>query len=417
MDERQRVAWLHRRAGFGLHPDALSAAAARGAIAELDRLFDPDAAGVPADPDPWADTDLDPDNGGRRNIVVDWLRHLVATRRPYRSRRTWLLHGWLVSGLGKVPVPEFMVDQLRLYAAAGGGSYPDLLRAVTTDRAMLVYLDGRTSTADAPNENYGRELLELFALGVGNYTEADVLAAANALTGWVVGPRLATARFVPSRHDGSPQTLLGVDGVRDVDSVVDAIVGHPAHPRFVAERIVAELLGDVADPSLGGVVEELAAAYVAADMHLDPVVRRALELGLGGARTPLVVAPVPWLVGALRATAADPRDLGRDGPDRFRAMGQVPMIPPDVSGWPRGIDWFTASSLVARTNLAAAIAAGTAASQPVRVALDDGDLDALAEHLGLVEPFTAATAAAIRGAGDPTESLALALISPENLLS
>ena len=109
---------------------------------------------------------------------------------------------------------------------------------------MLVYLDGRTSTAEAPNENYGRELLELFALGVGNYTEDDVQAAARALTGWVVARRFDSARFVPGRHDRTPQTLLGVDGVTDVDSVIEAVVAHPAHPRFVARRIVREYLGD-----------------------------------------------------------------------------------------------------------------------------------------------------------------------------
>ncbi len=417
MDERQQVAWLHRRAGFGLDVDSLAAAQERGAGAELDRMLDPDSHGVPADPDPWANTDLDPENRGARNAVVDWLRHLVATNRPYQARRTWMLHGWLVSSLAKVPIPEFMVGQIRLYIDAGGGSYPDLLRAVTVDRAMLGYLDGRTSTAAAPNENYGRELLELFALGVGNYTEDDVMAAARSLTGWVIGRDFDEARFVPRRHDDTPQTLLGTGGVHDVDTVVDAVVAHPAHPRFVAERIATEYLGDTEEAALDGVVEHLAAIYEREGRRLDAVIRAALELGLDGRTSTSVLAPVPWLVMSLRSTGADLTRLGRGATDQIRAMGQLPLVPPDVSGWPSGAAWFTASSLIARTNVAAAVAAATPGGAPIRVAIEAGDIDLAAELLGLTEPFGAATTAAIRTATDPIEALALALVSPEHLLS
>lgn len=414
MDDRQGVAWLHRRAGFGLHPAELDAAADRGAAEELARFA---AQAIP--PNPWTDVELDPEQGGRRAVIGAWLRHLIDTSTPFADRRTWMLHGWLVSSMAKVTRPELMVDQIRLFMENGGGSFPDLLRAITRDRAMLVYLDGRTSTAAAPNENYGRELLELFSLGVGNYSEDDVQAAARALTGWVVGRDAGAARFVPFRHDDAPQTLLGVEGVDDVDSVVSAVTSDPAHAEFVVRRVVREYLGD--DTVLDETVADLIETYVDGGLQLDPVIVRALELGLDGASTPIVLAPVPWFAIVARATGygianAGPR-LARAATEGFAEMGQIPLVPPDVAGWQNGEAWFTASSLIARTNVAAAIAASTPARQPIRIAIDDGDLDLVAQHLGLTEPFSAATASALRSERDPVNQLTLALVSPENLLS
>jgi uncharacterized protein (DUF1800 family) len=372
---------------------------------------------IPADP--WIGVELDPEQGGRRAVIGAWLRHLIDTRTPFADRRTWMLHGWLVSSMAKVKRPELMVDQIRLFMEDGGGSFPDLLRAITRDRAMLVYLDGRTSTALAPNENYGRELLELFSLGVGNYGEGDVQAAARALTGWVVGRDAGAARFVPFRHDDTPQTLLGVGGVHDVDSVVAAVTADPAHAEFVVRRVVREYLGD--DTMLNEAVADLIETYVDGEMHLDPVIARALEFGLEGASTPIVLGPVPWFVISARATGyglvgAGPR-LARAATEGFAEMGQIPLVPPDVSGWRTGETWFTASSLIARTNVAAAIAAATPADEPIRIALDDGDLDRVAQQLGLIEPFCAATTKAVRSESNPTNQLTLALVSPENLLS
>jgi uncharacterized protein (DUF1800 family) len=417
MDDRQAVAWLHRRAGFGLHPDALTGAVERGPDAELSRLLDPDGAGIAPTGDPWEGLALDPQNDGRREAVIGWLQHLLTSERPLADRRTWILHGWLVSSMAKVNVPELMVEQIRMFMTQGGGSFPDLLRSLTVNRAMLVYLDGRTSTGTAPNENYGRELLELFALGLGQYVEDDVQAAARALTGWVVGRNLSEARFVPSRHDDTPVTLLGVSGVHDVDTVVDAVVSHPAHPGFVARRIVAELVGDPDDPRLAGVVDQLATIYVEHDMTLDPVIAAALRLGLDGISTPLVAAPIPWLVGAARATGTAGNGFLRSAQGRVRELGQLPLLPPSVAGWPTGDEWFTASSLIARTNMAAAMSESAAAGEPVRAAADDGDLDLLAQRLGLTEPFLPSTAAALRNEPDPVNRLTLALVSPEYLLT
>jgi uncharacterized protein (DUF1800 family) len=409
MDNASQVSWLHRRAGFGLHPDQLAVQHGLPAADVLGELLTQVSA-----TDPWAGLVLD-GKGERADAIVAWLAHLRASAAPYADRRTWNLHGWLVSAIDKVP-PVFMVEQIRMFAEIGGGSLPDLLRRLSVDRAMLVYLDGRQSTAGAPNENYSRELLELFALGIGSYTEADVKAAARALTGWVVSYETADATLVARRHDDSPQTLLGFDGVHDVDSVIDAIVAQPAHARFVATKVVELYLGDPQAPQLSGVVDDLADHY-RADLRLDAVIGAALGYGLAGARSSLVLAPLPWLVMALRACNLGLVQLPGAVRPWLRQSGQIPLLPPGVDGWPNGTDWLNSSAIVARANVAAPIASAIDPSEPCAIAAADADIDALALHLGLSEPFTPTTAAAIRNAPDPTARLTLALIAPENLLA
>jgi uncharacterized protein (DUF1800 family) len=413
MDRQQAVGWLHRRAGLGLHPDDLEAEVERNLDDSLDAFL-----AAPITPrDIWADTDLNPQNNGRATAVRAWLGALIASDRPFHDRRTWMLHGWLVSSMDKVPDPEAMVEQIQLFERSGNVDFADLLGDLTVDRAMLVYLDGRTSTAQAPNENYGRELLELFGLGEGNYTENDVQAAAVALTGWTIDRRDRSARFVPRRHDATPQTLLGVIGVNDVGSVINAVIDDPAHPGFVADRIISEYLGDLTGDAREDVRNDLISTYSASDRRLDAVIARALRLGLDGASTTVVLDPIRWLVICARATGVNLSRLRRSATQSIREMGQVPLFPPSVNGWPRGTEWLTSSSLVARTNVAAALAAATDPAEPLRIAADNDDVDQLAQHLGLREPFGPGTRRAIGSAADPVGRLTVALVCPESLLA
>lgn len=420
LDGVATVAWLHRRAGFGLHPNAIDDIVASGTASVLSDML----ATTDEQPDPWTDLELDPQDGGRGEAIRGWAARFLTTTSPYIDRRTWMLHGWVVSGMDKTR-PAHMVSQIRLLGDLGGASYPELLRRVTTDRAMLNYLDGRTSTAAAPNENYGRELMELFALGVGDkpdgsaqpYTEDDVVAASRALTGWVFRAGDTEAQFLARRHDDTPQTLLGVDGVNDVDSVIDAVTSHPEHPRFVARRIITEYVGDPADSSLIGLVDDLAGLYVAEEMQLDPVISAALQEALDGRSTPIVMAPIPWMIAAARALGLDRREVLRAAQNSIRDMGQTPLYPPSVAGWPGGLAWLTTSSLVARANLASQLVAAVADSEPLAIAADDRDVDRIAALLGQRDGFGPATVAAIRGAETPRAGLTLALISPEGLLS
>lgn len=415
MDDRAAVSWIHRRAGFGLAQPDLEAAAARGAAIEIERLLAPDAVSEAAAADPWSDADLPIDIKDRQAAIQSiktWLDHMTATNAPLVDRMAWLWHGHFVSALDKVKIARLMVDQIRLFRSTGLGSFAELLRAVTIDPAMLLYLDGTDSTADHPNENYGREVLELFTLGLGTYTEDDVKAGAAALTGWKVRRGQGIAEFVARRHDDTSRTYLGVDGVHDVDTVVAAIMGHDALAGSIARMLAGEILGTTDD----GVVAPLAATFAANDFDIATLVRATLEAGVAGQSRPIVLAPVPWLVIAQRVTGATTK--GKVLLTGLRTAGQVPMTPPNVAGWPSGAAWFGSSTIVARATLAAAVAAGAPADNPARQAADSDDLDRLAAALGLPDPtFDAASSAALAATAQGVERLALALCTPEFVIA
>jgi uncharacterized protein (DUF1800 family) len=428
--DRATIAWLHRRAGFGLAPGELDTRVAEGVAATIDRLVDPDAHGVPAAADPWQDVMLSPPEYRQDLSLADrkalreklrlegfaaigaWLDHMAATPRPLEDWMAWFWHGRLVSGLDKVKSPALLVRQLRTYRQLGLGSFPALLKAATVDAAMLVYLDGRESTGSNPNENYGRELMELFSLGVGHYTEDDVQAAARALTGFRLRLGDGQPALVASRHDDSPHRLLGVDGVHDVDTVIAAVSGNAACAPFVAGALTRAILGPVDD----GVVADLARSFAANDLELRPLVRAILDAGAAGEGSGLVWAPVPWLAAAQRATGAT--ITNKDRLALLRDAGQVPMFPPNVAGWPGGAAWFGASTVVARFNLATAVAAATAPDNPAAAAAAAGDAAALAVALGRPEGFSETTRAALaRPDLDGLGRLALALASPDHSLA
>jgi len=421
--KREAIAWLHRRAGWGLAPGELDARCADGVAATIDRLVDPDSHGVPKSPDPWArlDLSLPADRALARQRAVKqtaaaieaWLDHFIATPRPLMEWMAWFWHGHLVSGIDKVHYPALMVQQLRTYRSLALAPFPKLVRAATIDGAMLLYLDGDRSTGKDPNENYGRELLELFTLGLGNYTEDDVKAGARALTGWVVRRRDLTSQFMRGNHDDTPQTYLGVRGVHDVDTVVDAVTSHPKCAPFVAGKLAKTILGSDVDPAL---VNRFAREFASSGLDTRVLVRSILTAGAAGKGVEAVNQPVPWLVSAQRATGAT-MSAGR----RLRgllAAGQVPLRPPNVAGWPSGPTWFGASTVVARYDLAGALAEGVADDNPALAAARTFDLDALADALGRPSGFSAPTRSALSQVrGDGRGVLAVALASPDLALA
>ncbi len=414
MDERAQLAWVARRVGFGLAPGQLDEWASKGVDTVLAELTDPDATGVAGGPDPFAELARGRDDGSApfRRAVAAWMGSVVVGSRPLESWMQLFWHDYFAVSAQAVRLPGLMFDHFELLRRRGLGNFEELLRAVTTDGAMLVFLDGTTSTGHSPNENYARELLELYSVGLGNFEEADVQAAAAALTGWVVRPRFDGAvTFVSRRHDDTPRSLLGVTGVHDVDTVVEVVARHPATAARVTRLLADRILGPGADP---GVVARHQAGF-AEGLALAPLVRGLLEDGLGGAATEVLVEPIPWLISAVRALQAPPR--GRDVAASLRATGQVPFLPPNVGGFPPPGSYLSTSATVARFNLAAAIAEAARAPTPARLAAERGDTDALAEALGLVAGFAPATAAAISSLDHPRDRLAAALASPDLIVA
>ncbi len=407
-DDRHAVAWLHRRAGFGLSPGEFRQAADRGSAAELAGLL---GGGAPSS-DLWDDALLpyDPrDRASRQYAINGWLATMIATDQPMVDRIAWMWHGHFVSALDKVKIGRLMVTQARLFRSAGLGKFRELVRAVTLDPAMLRYLDLHESTGSEPNENYARELLELFTIGEGNFSEEDVQAGALALTGWTL-QRKGVVRFVPQRHADVSVHYLGVDGVHDLETAIDALMAYDALPLFIAATVAQELLGVATEP----LVERLAARFVASEFDIRSLVEATLQAGLAGESAPVVLAPVPWFVMASRVTGARPTSRVVQ---LLRAAGQLPMLPPNVAGWPGGPAWFGASSLVARANLAALIAAATPSGE-VLAAADGDDSALLATALGLpIDDFGDESISALAAAPAGADRLAVALITPEFLIA
>jgi uncharacterized protein (DUF1800 family) len=410
MNDRAAVARLNRRLGFGLRSGELVTAAERGIDAEVERLMS-----GPVGPSPFDGLELGFENGQIRQRTVlaatAWLQAMTRSVNPMAERLAWTLHGILASSVRKVLTVRRMATQIDLFRTAGLGSYADLLRAVTTDGAMLIYLDGRDSTGTNPNENYSRELLELFALGNGAFTESDVQAGARALTGWTVGMRANPfdPTFVPRRHDNTPQTYLGVSGVDSIDAVIAAVTAQPSCASFVSGRILRDLLGPDASPAVlaGG-----ADRFRASGLDVRSLVQYTAErIVAGEAVQAFISAPVPWFAMACRATGADV-----EARSIFRSLGdagQIPLTPPNVGGWPIGDSWNGANTVVARLNLATAIARATPPDSPALLAAMAGDWSGLAESLGVPEPLRTDTVAGLASVRDGFARLALALVSPD----
>lgn len=422
---RETVAFLARRATWGLAPGELDELEALGVDGTIDRLSDPSASGIGEETSAWADWDYVYDRSDRdaaRAQTLEaferWMTRLLTTERPLDHQLAWFWHDHFAVSMQVVRYLPVMLEHLDRCWSLGRGDFRDLIREVTTDAAMLVFLDGATSTGVAPNENYGRELLELYTVGIGNFSEADVKAAAVALTGWVVRPRFDwDVRFVPARHDDAAQTLLGVPGVHDVDTTVAAVTNSPACPVFIASKLGRYLLGDIDNTT----IFDLGAAFAAADLDIASLARTTLETGVAGNAGPIVAAPLPWLMQAVKSTGAvvEPRALIGG----LRLLGQFPGNPPNVGGYPGEATWLASSATAARFSVATALAQATPDDAAALTAARDGDWDLLADLLLRPTGFAPSTRSALEALDSsvttrPGEgALALALASPDLLIA
>jgi uncharacterized protein (DUF1800 family) len=414
MDERAIISRLHRRLGFGLIGGELPAALTRGVAAERARIVD--RSGAPADPFGGADLTFEINTNKKKAVAAGaaWVSAMVESSAPLVERAAWTWHGIIVSSVAKVRSADMMATQIQLFRRAGLDGYGALLDAISRDQAMLLYLDGAESTGAHPNENYSRELLELFSLGVGAYTEADIDGGAKAMTGWTVAapkrnPTAAT--FEAKRHDAALQPYLDTK-VNDISSVVAAILARPELATYIAKRFTRDILGPNVPAADAAAIAErfrasglsvLALAESAGDLLSSPTNLQ-----------PVVSAPVPWLVMAQRATGARLKAEGYANVYRLLgAAGQVPLNPPNVGGWPSGRAWTSSATVVARANLASVVSGATPPDSLALAAAGAGDWSALALALGLPGDFGPATVAGLSSVRDGFARLALALVSPE----
>ncbi|HKS52350.1 MAG TPA: DUF1800 domain-containing protein [Pseudonocardiaceae bacterium] len=432
--DRDAVRRLLQRVGLGPRPGELDDAAARGFDATVSVLTQPVTgpdAGVAATPLPDFGAPVAPlaktasiqarqaqrreQAAQARLLQVWWLDRMAAVDAPFPERMTWFWHGHFATSIIKVRRAQLMAAQNATQRQLGRGDFRALAQAMIVDPAMLVWLDGGGNRVGRPNENLAREFMELFTLGVGNYSETDVRQAARALTGWQVNYRTDTPVFRPRAHDAGPEAVLGAPGDYDPSSLVDRILGQPTAPRYLAQRIWIRYVADT--PPDPATLDRLVAAY--GPGH-DITAMLTAALRSPAFRDPasvLVREPVLWLVGALRALRLPASKLPLVAlAATLTGLGQVPFAPPNVGGWPAGPQWVTTAAALTRLQVARTLASLGDIS-PVSDAAPADRVDAAAVLLSL-PTLTDRTRGALRTlANDPAQLVALALASPENTVS
>ncbi|MDP8921812.1 MAG: DUF1800 domain-containing protein [Chloroflexota bacterium] len=359
------MAHLYRRAGFGATRDELEAALANGYEATVEQLLHPEE-------QPDLEYDLIyrfyPDVKEAREIDITqsmWLYRMVNTKRPLEEKMALFWHSLFATAFNKSNHAQMLQMQVDMFRRLGLGNFRDILVELSRDPSMIFWLDNQENTTDVHNENYGRELLELFSMGIGNYTEDDVKACARAFTGWGIKNLLNTGpfgrnvwefKFYPELHDYGEKEFLGERGNFDGPDVIDIIVRQPATARFIATRLYLFFVSDTPDEAA---IEELAQFYQESGHDIRAVMRALLLADFFRSERALYakvkspaehVAGVTRLVGDFRFPEWGIKDVALE----FRYMGQDLMNPPSVEGWHTGKEWIDTGILVERVNFASA---------------------------------------------------------------
>jgi uncharacterized protein (DUF1800 family) len=376
--DRALMAHLLRRAGFGATFQELDTYCAKGYETTVEELLHPER-------QPCIEEDV------LERYYTDWresrniegaLTEFVyrmnanAARRPLQEKMALFWHGLFATGLAKVLHEKTMLNQIDMFRSFGLGSFRELLVQLAKDPAMIFWLDNNVNHRDAPNENWGRELLELFAMGVGNYTEDDVKAAARAFTGWTIDDDNTASipfgkvpwrfRYLPEDHDDSEKSFLGHRGRFNGEDVIDIIVGHPATARFIARHLYNFFVADEVQvpswhdtpPRDPEAVEILANAFREHQYDIRSVLRVLFNSDFfkeEKVRFAKVKSPAEVVVGTLHLMGdfKFPKRGIFEVALECRYMGQDLLNPPSVEGWHTGKEWIDSGSLVGRVNFVA----------------------------------------------------------------
>ena len=377
------TAHLMRRAGFGATRDELEEYVAKGYEATVEELLNTER--VPGD--------LEDEDLFRRfhqdyyNLLqiqtcqVHWMYRMVNAKRPLEEKLALFWHGVFATSAQKLNQPRVVYRQIEMLRRYGLGSFRTLLTEVSKDAAMMYWLDNKDNHKDAVNENYGRELLELFSMGVGNYTEDDVRECARAFTGWTIqNPswhtvRVARDAFWPygriawqfeyrdDDHDDTEKTFLGHTGRWNGENILDIVCRQPATARFIARRLYNFFVADepqvpaweTVPPRDPEAVDTLAKAFISYEYDIRSVLRVLFNSDFFKSATyAKVKGPVELAVGTVRLAGGhrfpDVADVNLR--EATRLMGQELLDPPSVEGWHTGAEWITTGSLVERVNFA-----------------------------------------------------------------
>jgi uncharacterized protein (DUF1800 family) len=379
---RVAAAHLLNRAGFGATPAEIEAAAQRPHAEVVAGLVDYPRADGDFQPPSWYSEDAKarPDRRDLRRLPEeerrkmqqesrrqqqDWLKELRAwwlnrmrsAAQPLQEKLTLFWHGHFATSAEKVRSTYCLYAQNQLFRQHANGNWRDLLIGVAKDPAMLIYLDNAQSRKEHPNENFARELMELFTLGEGNYTEEDIQEAARAFTGWTLHPDRFEFIERSRMHDDGHKSCLGQSGRLTGGDIVDAILRRPQAARFIARKIWTFFASENPDSSL---VDALAGVLTDGRYELKPLLTAMFlsrEFYAEDAMGTQIKSPVQWLVGMCRILEAPLPDPDESLP-MLRALGQELFAPPNVKGWDGGYAWISTTRLLNRYNLAGVFVKG-----------------------------------------------------------
>jgi len=375
----ETAAHLLNRAGFGGTPDDVEAARKQGLTATVHRLVDGAATENASFPAPaWAHPEnikerrmeirTAKDAGGTEGIdkmkefrqmqnqnVLDlrrwWLERMATTATPLLEKMTLFLHGHFATSAEKVVNGYWMWLQNETLRRHALGNFVALTKAMSRDPAMMIYLVLQQSRKEHPNENWARELMELFTVGIGNYSENDMRESARAFTGYRVDMTNQQFRFAVRQYDAGQKTFMGKTGALTGDDIIDTLAAQPACAKFIGKKLWRFFVEDDPPPFL---VEALARRIREHNYEMRPVLREmfcAKEFYAPAVRRSQVKSPVQYLVQTTKLLAAD-LPAPPVAQNAMRQMGQLLFAPPNVKGWDGGKAWVSTSTLLFRYNFA-----------------------------------------------------------------
>jgi len=306
--------------------------------------------------------------GDDTDLVLSWVDRMVRSTNPFPERLGFFWHRHFANSRASVSPPQLLMQQNDLFrkysdlAANPTASFKDLTHEVTINPSMLRFLTGEYNVKGAPNENYGRELMELFSLGItnaagaANYSEDDVKQLAKAFSGWQIddsNPDAVTSYFTPDRWYNGPKIVFGKFGNYHYDDAVDLVLAHPNHPAFLLTKLWNEF---VATPPDAATLAKLVSTYTSSGLQIKPVIQQILTdpaLFASLSEPNLVKPPIVYVVGTMRALGAGVTDTSAT--DHLDDMGQLPYFPPTVAGWEGGLSWLNTNTALARFGFAASL--------------------------------------------------------------
>jgi hypothetical protein len=345
--DQRRLGHLLRRCAFGATTDRLERWRGKSVSEVLDWLLNFDAADDPFEASVQSLEGFvnftEP-----RSVASYWFYRMLNTPHPMQERMALFWHNRFATGAGKVENGRLMHEQVQTFRRLGLGSFRELAIAMGRDPAMLIWLDGQSNRKGKPNENYAREVMELFTLGIGNYSERDVQELARAFTGWQV--QNEQALFDPKRFDDGEKDVLGKRDNLDSESAVDLLLAQPAASKHLSRNLLIEFVHP--DPT-DEQVDHYAARLVACEWNVKPVLREMLASRLffsDWAYRSRIKGPVELAVGAGLAMGGKvSTEFLRD---QCARLGQSLLYPPNVKGWPGDKVWINANTVLLRFNFA-----------------------------------------------------------------